>query len=246
MKIALVQSRPLRGEVDQNIENHLLLIRNAVQFKAGLIVFPELSITGYEPGLAEELACEVADERFHVFQELADAHQVTIGIGMPTRATDGIYISMILFGAGRERLLYSKRILHEDEWPYFTSGRNQPFLTTDEGKIAFGICYEALQRAHIVQAAAKKARMFIASVAKADRGLNKAYLHFPTVAKEFGMPVLMSNCVGYCDNFLSNGQTAVWNSRGELVAQLNDKTQGILVYDTQKERAEVKYLEAVR
>jgi predicted amidohydrolase len=49
------------------------------------------------------------------------------------------------------------------------------------------------------------------------------------------MPVLMANCVGFCDNFLSVGQSAVWTKDGKLVGQLDDKTQGILIFDTETE-----------
>jgi predicted amidohydrolase len=49
------------------------------------------------------------------------------------------------------------------------------------------------------------------------------------------MPVLMANCVGLCDDFLSVGKSAVWTKEGELVGQLDDKTEGILIFDTEKE-----------
>ena len=49
------------------------------------------------------------------------------------------------------------------------------------------------------------------------------------------MPVLMSNCVGFCDNFLSVGNSSVWTKDGKLVGQLDDKTEGILIFDTETE-----------
>lgn len=73
-----------------------------------------------------------------------------------------------------------------------------------EKKIAFGICYETLRREHFFQAIEHEADIYIASVAKPERRIKKAYLHIPSIAKEFNIPILMSNCVGYCDNFLSN------------------------------------------
>lgn len=47
------------------------MINRAVKLSADLIVFPELSITGYEPILASELANNIQDVRFNVFQEIA-------------------------------------------------------------------------------------------------------------------------------------------------------------------------------
>ena len=235
MKIGIVQSSSEKGDVPGNIQNHLDLIRNAIKLKADLIVFPELSITGYEPKLAAKLACKVEDDRFNPFQELANANKVSIGIGMPTRSEDGINISMIFFQPDKKRLLYSKQILHEDELPYFVCGKKQAFIINFGMKIAFGICYETLKRDHFVKAIEQGADIYIACVAKPDKGIKSAYLHFPSVAKEFGIPILMSNCVGYCDNFLSNGKSAAWNKKGELAAQLEEKNQGLLIYDTELE-----------
>ena len=49
------------------------------------------------------------------------------------------------------------------------------------------------------------------------------------------MPVLMSNCVGFCDNFLSVGKSSIWTKKGNLIGQLDDKTEGILIFDTETE-----------
>ena len=56
------------------------------------------------------------------------------------------------------------------------------------------------------------------------------------------MPVLMSNAVGFCDNFLSVGKSAVWTKKGELAGQLDDKMEGILIFDTATEEIVLKHL----
>ncbi|WP_340201662.1 carbon-nitrogen hydrolase family protein [Ascidiimonas sp. W6] len=239
MRICLVQSSSEKGEILRNIQNHVRLIKKAIQSKVDLIIFPELSITAYEPKLAEKLARNIDDVRFNSFQELADTDNIIIGVGMPTKSADGINISMIFFQPNKKRLIYSKQIIHDDELPYFVSGKNQPFLIHQGLKIAFGICYETLKREHFVKAVENQANIYIASVAKPNRGTDKAYLHFPSMAKEFNIPILMSNCVGYCDDFLSNGKSAAWNRDGELVAQLDQKNQGLLIYDTERIKANV-------
>jgi hypothetical protein len=45
----------------------------------------------------------------------------------------------------------------------------------------------------------------------------------------------MANCIGFCDNFLSVGKSAVWTKEGKLVGQLDDKMEGILFFDTETE-----------
>jgi predicted amidohydrolase len=62
---------------------------------ADVILFPELSLTGYEPQLAQELAMDPTDRRLDAFQLVSDRHQVTLGLGMPVRGVKGIYISLV-------------------------------------------------------------------------------------------------------------------------------------------------------
>ncbi|MEL7004758.1 MAG: carbon-nitrogen hydrolase family protein, partial [Bacteroidota bacterium] len=187
MKICVAQIRPYKGDVQKNINKQLKLAKEASQLGAELIVFPELSTTGYEPELAEQLATDVDDEIFNSIQEQANTDRITIGVGMPTKADDGINISMLIFQPNKNRLVYSKRLLHADELPYFARSDNPPFLNIKGHKIALGICYETLQREHFLNAKEHNADIFIASVAKPDRGTDKAYMHFPSVAKEFNI-----------------------------------------------------------
>lgn len=231
MKICIVQTRSLKGNIQKNIQNHLEIIRGAAKLNVDLIIFPELSITSYEPNLAKELATDIHDDIFNPFQILSDENEMTIGIGMPTLALDGIYISMLIFQPNKPRIAYSKQRLHTDELPYFICGNKQVFIDIKNKKIAIGICYETLQREHFLQAKENGADIYIASVAKPQGGIDKAYSYFPKIAEEFSTPILMSNCVGYCDNFLSTGQSAIWNKNGVLVEQLDNEKQGVLIYN---------------
>lgn len=56
MKICVAQTRPIKGEIDKNIEIHKKFIDLATSKGANMIFFPELSLTGYEPKLAKHLA----------------------------------------------------------------------------------------------------------------------------------------------------------------------------------------------
>src|SRR5512142_292721 len=97
MKICLAQTRPERGVIEANINNHLALIDTAISHGADCIIFPELSLTAYENSLAKELATTIADERLAVFEQVSKEGNITIGVGIPTKAEVGIHISMILF-----------------------------------------------------------------------------------------------------------------------------------------------------
>jgi predicted amidohydrolase len=119
MKIAIAQTRPAKGDIEKNIQSHKHFIGLAVGNNAGMIFFPELSITSYQSMLAKELATTQNDTRFDDFQQLSDANNITICIGVPTIGNGGTLISMIIFQPNDERLTYSKQLLHEDELPYF-------------------------------------------------------------------------------------------------------------------------------
>ncbi|HEY6504649.1 MAG TPA: carbon-nitrogen hydrolase family protein [Chitinophagaceae bacterium] len=237
MKICAAQTRPLKGDIESNIARHKTFIDLAVANGAGIIIFPELSITGYEPELAKDLATDASDRRFDDFQQISNAKQVTIGIGAPTKHNGGVRISMIIFQPQQARLTYSKQYLHEDELPYFIKGDQQVFLSANDHKMAPAICYESLVPAHAAYANGCGAKIYLASVAKSAGGVEKAYKHYPRIAGEYSMTVLMANCVGPCDNFESVGKTSAWNNKGMLAGQLNDTNEGILVFDTDTGKA---------
>lgn len=239
MKICVAQIQSIKGAVEANIEHHLEFVKRAIQLEAKAIFFPELSITNYEPTIANELAVNWKDERLDSFQQQADFGNITIGIGMPTISKIGTHISMIAFQPNMNRTVYSKQYLHEDELPHFVCGTDQLFLNIEETRIAVGICYESLQREHFVEAHLGGMDIYIASVAKPTGRIEKAHHYFPNTANEFKTPILMANCIGSCDNFLSVGQSAVWDNAGQRLAKMDDQSEGLIIYDLETNKAEV-------
>ncbi len=235
MKICIAQTKPIKGNVSANIEDHKKFIELALTLNAEAIFFSELSLTGYEPKLAKELATNQNDNRLDIFQERSDKNNIIIGLGMPTATESKIRISMIIFEPNKPRQTYSKQQLHSDEFPYFENGIEQVIIKTNNKNIALAICYESIVPTHCENAFKNGADVYLASVAKPENGVEKAFDYYPKVAKQYGMTVLMSNCVGFCDNFLSVGKSTVWTKDGELVGQLDDKTEGILIFDTETE-----------
>lgn len=231
MKISIAQTKPIKGDISANIYKHLKFIELASSFEADVIFFPELSLTGYEPELAKDLATTQDDNRFDGFQKFSDEKNIIIGVGMPTIAETGIRISMIIFQPKKERITYSKQQLHADELPYFVNGNQQVIVTVADKKVALAICYESLQPNHAESASKLGADIYLASVAKSHQGVVKALAYYPNIAKKYSMPVLMSNCVGHCDNFLSVGTSSVWTKNGQIVAQLDNQNEGIVVFD---------------
>lgn len=56
MKLCAVQLASLKGEVSANLQRHLACIEQAAALGAEPVVFPELSLTGYEPTVARQAA----------------------------------------------------------------------------------------------------------------------------------------------------------------------------------------------
>ena len=97
MKICIAQIKPFKGDIDKNVQSHLKLIDLAVSNGADSIVFPELSLTSYEPKLSKELATNQDDKRLNSFQTISDTKRITIGVGLPTISNSGVQISMVIF-----------------------------------------------------------------------------------------------------------------------------------------------------
>lgn len=236
MNISIAQIKPVKGDILTNIEKHIQFIDLAVSLKASSVFFPELSLMGYEPELAKELAINYNDSRLDKFKQISDREKITIGVGIPTVHPKGVRISMIIFQPEKPRITYSKQQLHEDEFPYFESGHEQILITIENQKIAPAICFESLQMGHADKAVELGGQVYIASVAKSQNGINKAYAHYPEVARKHKIPVLMSNCIGECDNFISKGYSSIWTKEGKLIAQLENHHEGIIVFNTETEK----------
>lgn len=242
MNICLIQHSSNKGDVAKNIENHITLMKSADPRHVDLFVFPELSITGYEPTIAQALVTSIENPIYNSLQHFADKYDTAISIGAPTIGVDGHHISMIIFSPHQKRKIYSKQILHKDELPYFTHGTQPNILTIKGTRIALGICYETLQKSHFEKSIKNNADIYIASVAKSQDGITKALDHFPTLAHKYKTPICMVNSIGTNDNFISAGQSAVWNSFGKKLCILGSDKQGWINFDTQRSTVKIKNL----
>ncbi len=201
---------------------------------AELVFFPELSLTGYDPGQAESLAIDQNDPGLDIFQRVADTTNVLVGIGFPLAGTVGVQIAMAWFTPGEPRRIYAKQFLHADETRYFVPGQASLMLEWGGLKLAPAICYESLLDAHVEAAAAAGADLYLASVAKSEAGLRKADLHYPKIASRHGLPVVMANSTGPCGDFMAAGGSAAWNARGRCLARLGGESGGILVSEYER------------
>ena len=235
MRVALAQTRPIKGDFLGNIEQHERFVNTAVSHHTDLIIFPELSLTGYEPALAKQLATHPDDGRLAPLQTLSDAHQITIGVGLPTKSDGGICIGLVLIRPFAPRQTYAKKHLFPDEEPYFVSGENLPALTMKDTAVALAICYELSVVGHAEQAFLAGADLYLASVAKSARGVENASKRLSGLAQKHAKFAMLVNGVGPSDNFVSAGNSSIWNPQGHLIAQLDNTNEGMIIFDPQKQ-----------
>jgi predicted amidohydrolase len=240
MKICGAQTKPVTGDIQANIERHLLSIDRALSSGADVIIFSELSLTGYEPSMAKELSTRANDQRLDVFQKISDTSSIAIGVGVPTKNGNHVSISMILFQPNKAPSVYSKKYLHPDEDEFFVPGVNFPSLKINDTSIGIAICYELSIPEHFSAARESGADVYIASVAKFAKGVENAVKTLSDIATIHSIPVFMVNAVGTADNGICTGNTSVWNSKGQLAGQLGSSTEGLIVYDTVSEETVVK------
>ncbi|MEK6258656.1 MAG: carbon-nitrogen hydrolase family protein [Planctomycetota bacterium] len=233
MKLCVAQLRPVAGNIQSNVVAHVRLIELAVASGAEIVVFPELSMTGYDRARARDLAVDLEDRRLDVFQTISDTQQITIGIGVPTKHRNGVCISLMLFQPHQSKTLYSKMHLHSGEEACFVPGPPATGLVDSHPKVALAICYEASVSEHAANAVKNGASVYLASFAYTVGGIDKGLARLSEIAREYSMTVLMSNCIGRSESWEWAGRTSAWNSQGVLLSQLDDEYEGIIVIDTE-------------
>jgi len=110
-KIATAQIASVRGDIDGNIAAHAAAMAAAAKQGVSVLVFPELSLTGYEPDLAAELAITAADSRLVPLLALARQHQIEVIVGAPLRnGTAKPALGAILITASGATRTYRKMV----------------------------------------------------------------------------------------------------------------------------------------
>jgi omega-amidase len=144
MKVALVQYSPVWENPNKTIQKLDLLIDNADLSNVSLLVFPELSLTGFT--MKSEIFAEEMDGiSFNYFMHLSRRLKKHIFAGIIERDGKDIYNSLIHFdNKGLIRVIYRK--IHPfslaKENKHYNAGRET--ITTKIDKVTFGlsICYD--------------------------------------------------------------------------------------------------------
>lgn len=146
LNIGLAQIYPKLGDVEANLTKHLEYVERAAAENVDLLVFPELSLTGYQvQDLVPEVAITAA-ESDSTFAKLLDAsHRMDIVFGFVQRDVRNRYfIASAYLSAGQTRHIHHKVYLPTytmfDESRYFDEGENVRAFDTRFGRVGILIC----------------------------------------------------------------------------------------------------------
>jgi NAD+ synthase (glutamine-hydrolysing) len=189
---------------------------------ADLVVFPELSVSGYPP---EDLLLH-AGMRKQVEQGIAQIRDTVQGIamivGLPEYEDDTIYNSCVVLADGKTLCSYRKQLLPNysvfDEERYFTAGKRPAVFRLKGVAIGLAICEDIWAPGPMAAARAAGAECVIAingSPFQIDAQGNREQMARARVA-EAGIPLLYVNMVGGQDELVFDGGSFVMTPDAEV------------------------------
>ena len=229
IKVGIAQTIAEKGNIEKNIENHLNFIENAIKNQIDLIIFPELSLTGYEPELSKELAINLTDKRLKILKQKSDENNITIIVGAPIKENKNVLIGAIIFSPNEITRVYTKHYLHEGEEKYFTSKEANIQLNIKGEKINIAICADISNFEHPKKAYTENCNLYLASVLVSKKGLEFDRNLLAKYAKEYNLSIMMSNFGGISGGYDCAGFSSVWNNTGELIGEIENNNEGLLI-----------------
>ncbi len=231
--IALAQIDPVLGDIGRNVEKHLRMAEQARARGAQLVVFPELSLSGYSvKDLHWDLAVDVGKDpgRFALLLEASKGIAIIAG-GVEEGPGFGIYNSAFLFDGGTvttvHRKTYPPTYGMFEEMRYFSRGSTVGAIDTRLGRIGVLICEDLWHLSLPYLLASDGADVIIALVASPTR-VNGVTEQFPALAvntenhkayaRLLSVYVVFCNRVGFEDGVNFWGGSQVVAPDGSVVA----------------------------
>lgn len=229
LHLAAAQAVSIRGDVAANLEHHGELAELAAEHGVRWVIYPELSLTGYELDLAAEFAFSAEDPRIEPLRMLADSRQIGLVVGAPIRLASGLHIGAFVIEPGRGLRIYTKRHVHSSEQHVFVSGTRNPSLALGDATGALAICADTSHPEHVRAAARSGAAAYLAGVFFSPAGMARESETLARYAAEHGLCVLMANSGGDATGFETAGGSAIWSETGQRVVQLRGTGPGLAI-----------------
>nr|VFK57958.1 MAG: NAD+ synthase (glutamine-hydrolysing) [Candidatus Kentron sp. TUN]VFK67024.1 MAG: NAD+ synthase (glutamine-hydrolysing) [Candidatus Kentron sp. TUN] len=246
LRVAIAQINLTVGDIRGNTRQVIQYAQEARDdIKADVILFPELTLTGYPP---EDLLlrADLYQRIEPLIEEIAEATRgINMVVGYPYRdhRNNKTYNACAYFQNGFLAGRYFKRELPNygvfDEKRYFASGQGAALVPIKGVKVAFTICEDIWSPDPIRLAAQFGAKlMFNINASPYHAGkIHERELLLAKRAKEGNMPIVYVNLVGGQDELVFDGHSLVVDAKGETIFRAPDFETGLFLveFDTKPE-----------
>ncbi len=219
MKIAIAQTNIRFEQQEENLSHAAERIVEAASAHADLIIFPEMSFTGFS--MRAEFLADLAPAAVVTIQNLARQCQIAIGFGCVKRAENCHFRNsyQIIDSAGNTIFdatkLHPFSYCHEDE--FYIPGNAIATTTICGVPISALICYD-LRFPEVFRLAAQNAHLILVPA----NWLSQRHAHWKTLlqarAIENQVYLLGINCTGNQGGNHFRGGSCLVNPEGEIVA----------------------------
>lgn len=225
MIVAAAQFQPIKGDITRNFQQHVRMIHAAAAEQVDVLLFPELSLTGYEPELAVQLALTMQNSVILELNALAREYQMVIIAGAPLRQQHGLpQLSSFVLDPARALFSYSKMNLHPSEERFFAPGATPALFDYQHHRFGLAICADHGNPQHAAALAEAGAVIYLNPVLVSANGYEKNTQQLRTYAKQHRMAVVMANFYGVSGGWETIGKSVIYDESGAVVAQA--ATQG--------------------
>jgi NAD+ synthase/NAD+ synthase (glutamine-hydrolysing) len=256
MRIALGQINTTVGDMSGNVARMAAMAAKAAAAGARMVVFPELSVTGYPPrDLVEKPSFRERSEAS--VEELAAATRdlpLALVAGYVGRAEPGpgkrATNSAAVLAGGRVLFRQSKMLLPTydvfDEARYFSPAESQRLFEWGGVPIALTICEDAwndkqfwerpLYRRDPVDELAHSGARLLVTINASPYHMGKRSLRreiFQTTARRHGLPLVYVNQVGGNDQLVFDGSSFAMNPEGQVTASAASFAEDLILVDTE-------------
>ena len=221
--IALAQIDLIVGDITGNTTRILDCCEQVrVESQADLIVFPELSISGYPPEdllLHSGLKRRVAEAIELIRKQVSG---IAVLIGFPEYSGNFIYNSCVVFENSEEIIRYRKHVLPNysvfDEKRYFEPGKETAVFKLKDTKIGINICEDIWYPSPAKKCKEAGAELIIViNGSPYEKGgqLKRETIMTERIS-EIMLPIVYLNMVGGQDELVFDGASFVMNTEGEI------------------------------
>lgn len=229
-KIAAAQVASARGEIAQNVATHAAAVAAAAARGVSVLVFPELSLIGYEPDLAASHALAATDARLDPLGELARRHRMHVAAGAALATAGGKpAIGAVLFGPDGTRRTYAKMHLGGSEPHFFAPGAAPLAFAAGGQTVGLSICADSSAATHPAAYAALGATVYAAGVFLNAEWFATDAPRLAAYAPRHRMLVVMANHAASAGTYRSVGRSAAWAPDGALLAQAAGTEDALVV-----------------